>query len=103
MAQGSGVGPLGHGAAPDLLDGVVRLETGIVAAADPSSGVLEGMSAHSGVFAVGTTAYDNILAAMTGGDVAPDEIFGGADANGVVQYPYPMPDPSYHPPTMDGR
>lgn len=107
MAQGSGVGPIGHGADPDLLDGVVRLETGLVDAGDPSSGVLEGMSAHSGVFAVGTTAYDNILAVMTGGEVslyvAPDEFFGGADANGVVQYPYPMQDPSYHPPTMDVR
>lgn len=65
--QGLQLGGAGHGADPDTLAGVTRLETGYVIAGDPSSGRLEGLGAHSGVFEKGSTAWENILQVMTGG------------------------------------
>lgn len=104
-AQGTSLGPLGHGADPDALDGVVRLETGLVDTSDPAAGILRGGSAHSGVFSPGTTAFDNILGVMTGGDVSlyrpPDWV--QVEVNGRIldEYQYPMEDPTYRPPIMD--
>lgn len=104
-AQGTSLGPLGHGADPDDLDGFVRLETGLVNADDPSSGLVEGRSAHSGVFDRGSTAYENILGVMTGGDVtlylSPDWVHLEVDGLIVDKFQYPMEDPDYQPPTMD--
>ena len=92
----------GHGADPDGLSGVVQLETGLVRADDPSSGVLHGPGAHSGVFTRGSTAFNNILGVMTGGEVSlyadPYDFYGGTDP---VEYLYPMENPDYRPPTMD--
>lgn len=106
-AQGANVGPLGHGADPGTLDGVVRLETGLMDATDPGSGLLEGGHAHSGVFDPGSTAHDNILAVMTGGEVSlyapPDWVQAEVNGQIVDQWTYPMEDPSYRPPTMDVR
>ena len=103
-AQGANVGPLGHGADPGALDGVVRLEIGLRDAGDPSSGVLQGGYAHSGVFDPGSTAHDNMLAVMTGGDVSlyapPDWVQAEVNGQIVDQWAYPMQDPSYQPPTM---
>lgn len=107
LAQGSSVGPLGHGIDPDAIDGVVRLETGLVDAEDPSSGILEGGAAHSGVFNPGTTAFENILGVMTGGDVSlygpPTIQDDGLGWLGILETHYPMEDPSYQPPIMDVR
>lgn len=106
-AQGASVGPLGHGSDPDLLDGVVRLETGYLDAARPESGLLSGPSAHSGVFEPDTTAFQNILGVMTGGEVSlfspPVEVYHppGPGTQGWYEYVSPMADPSYRPPTMD--
>lgn len=68
LFQGVHVGSWGHGADPDTLPGVVRLDTGRVDANDPNSPLLEGSSAHGGVFTRGSTAWTNILNVMTGQD-----------------------------------
>ncbi len=72
LVQGSQLGAFGHGADPDLLDGVTRLETGYMRAGEPSSGRVDGPWAHSGVFTEGSTAWRNILDAMTGAPVLPE-------------------------------
>lgn len=106
-AQGTSVGPLGHGADPDLLDDVIRLETGYVDTANPERGLLSGPSAHSGVFERDTTAFQNILGVMTGGEVSlfspPVEVYHppGPGTQGWYEYVNPMEDPSYRPPTSD--
>lgn len=103
--QGKEFLDLGHGCGPDALTDVVRLETGLYEDGDVTSGVLAGTDSHGDVFTVGSTAFNNMLGVMTGGDVSlhvpPDEFYGGADANGIVQYPYPVQDPDYRPPTVD--
>jgi hypothetical protein len=53
---------VGHGLAPDLLPGVVRLDTGV-----HDDGTL--VAGHSGMFAPHSTAWRNLLAVMTRGDV----------------------------------
>ena len=104
-AQGTSIGPLGHGADPNALDDVVRLETGLVDADNPSSGILRGGAAHSGVFGPGSTAFENILGVLTGEDVSlyspPDWVQVEVDGQIVDQYQYPMEDPTYRPQTMD--
>lgn len=104
-AQGTSIGSLGHGADPDDLDGVVRLETGLIDVGDPSSGILRGGSAHSGVFNPNTTAFGSILGVMTGDDVSlyrpADWVQLEVDGLIVDKYQYPMEDPTYRPPTMD--
>ena len=55
-------GALGHGLDPDLLPGVVRLDTGVAA-----DGRL--VRGHSGMFEPGSTAWRNLLAVMTRGRV----------------------------------
>ena len=69
LVQGQQLGGIGHGADPDLLHGVTRLETGYMRAGDPSSGRIDGPWSHSGVFTEGSTAWRNILDAMTGAPV----------------------------------
>jgi hypothetical protein len=62
---GEAFGPasqVGHGLDPDLLPGVVRLDTGI-----HDDGTL--VSGHSGMFAPHSTAWRNLQAVMTGGRV----------------------------------
>jgi hypothetical protein len=61
-------GPLFHGLPPTAIDSVVVLDTG---------GYLDGTeisgpSAHSGVLARGSTAWENILAVLTGQPVLMD-------------------------------
>lgn len=97
-AQGTSVGPLGHGIDPDNINDVVRLETGLRVHGDPSSGVLHGGDAHSDVFHPTSTAWRNILAVMTGGEAIPLTARGWQQGVGVA---YPLEDPSYQPPTMD--
>ena len=53
---------IGHGLDPDLLPGVVRLDTGV----DADGRLVRG---HSGMFAPGSTAWRNLLAVMTRGRV----------------------------------
>jgi hypothetical protein len=96
-----------HGRDPDELDGVVRLETGRVDDADPSSDLLSGFGSHSQVFDVDTTAWKNIYNVMTGGQVdlwtPPSDIPIGVGVNGmtITERHFPMEDPSYVPPTQD--
>ncbi|GAA4357192.1 alpha/beta hydrolase [Angustibacter luteus] len=54
---------IGHGVDPDLLPGVVRLDTGRF---DDSCRLVSG---HSGMFEPGSTAWRNLLATMDGGRV----------------------------------
>lgn len=54
---------IGHGADPDDVAGVVRLDTGRF---DASGRLVRG---HSGMFTPGSTAWRNLLATMTGGPV----------------------------------
>jgi hypothetical protein len=54
---------IGHGADPDVAPGVVRLDTGRF---DDSCRLVRG---HSGMFTPGSTAWRNLLATMTGGQV----------------------------------
>jgi len=109
MIQGLSAGgtDLGHGMDPDILDGVVRLETGRVNARDPHSPVLSGSDAHSGVFGDDTKrnvkpdAWDNILAVMTGGEVT---VWTAPTVESTVPWDvevtYPMSDPTFVPPTQ---
>ncbi|WP_188037349.1 alpha/beta hydrolase [Actinotalea sp. JY-7885] len=101
--QGLQAGPFGHGADPDLLDGVVRLETGRIDADDPNSGIVQGLASHSAVFNRGTTAWENVLAVMTGGEATmytePD-MHMSAGRHPVAVPHYPMSDPDFVPPTV---
>ncbi|MGL5857726.1 MAG: alpha/beta hydrolase [Angustibacter sp.] len=54
---------IGHGDDPDLLPGVVRLDTGVV---DATGRVVSG---HGGAFAPGSTAWRNLLEVSRGGPV----------------------------------
>ena len=105
LAQGTSVGPLGHGSDPDALDNVVRLETGLVDHLDRSSDLLQGGAAHSGVFTPGSTAWRNILNVMTGGEVMlytePGWVQSSPDRLLVDDFRYPMEDPTFQPPTLD--
>lgn len=95
---------LGHGADPDLLDGVVRLETGRWDHEEPASGLLQGPASHSGVFTPGSTAWVNMLNVLTGKDVwvyqAPVTHIVPAYPRAVRIEEYPMEDPDYTPPTQ---
>lgn len=94
MARNDGVvgaiqGPLTermHGPSTLRTEGVIRLETGQIDASDPDSAWIESYNtpgnwspptfdAHSTVFTVGSTSFDNIMAVITGGEAqvfAPD-------------------------------
>lgn len=91
--------------AADPLSGVTRLETGLREDGTPSSGLLRGMNSHSDVFNVGTTAFNNILGVMTGGEVSlyvdAYEYAGQVPASEGPAYLNPMENPDYQPPTMD--
>lgn len=104
-AQGTSLDPVGHGADPNELGDVVRLETGYADVRHPSEGILEGGGAHSGVFNRGTTAYNNILGVMTGDDVSlyrpPDWVRVEVNGQIIDDWQYPMENPKYHPPMMD--
>lgn len=79
---------IGHGPSPLTDAGITRLETGWVAAGDPSSGGLDdfdnpdsrtaaGIDSHNNVFKLGSTSFDNIVGVIVGGPVeafAHDEI-----------------------------
>ncbi|NTW40015.1 MAG: hypothetical protein HGA44_09010 [Cellulomonadaceae bacterium] len=95
------VGEVGHGADPDELAGVVRLETGLVDNKDRTSDLLEGMSAHGGVFTKNSTAWTNMLGVLTGSPVMlytePQAVL---RADETVEVTYPMQDPDYDPPMM---
>ena len=105
LTQGVEVGTTGHGADPDRLSGVVRLETGRVDAGDPRSDLVEGPGSHSGVFDPASTAWRNMYEVFTGGEVlvhAPPTArvlpgYGGP----VVVVEHPMADPSYRPLRLD--
>jgi hypothetical protein len=105
FAQGTSIGPLGHGSDPDALQDVVRLETGLVDHADRGSDLLRGGPAHSGVFTPGSTAWRNILNVMTGHDVMvyaePDWVTTVVGHDVVTEFQYPMEDPDYTPPTQE--
>ena len=58
-----GTGQVGHGLDPDMLPGVVRLDTGV-----HDDGRL--VRGHSGMFEPGSTAWRNLLGVMTQGDVS---------------------------------
>jgi hypothetical protein len=99
-------GQLGHGLDPDLLPGVVRLDTGRF-----DDGAL--VRGHSQMFTPGSTAWRNLLATM---DDGPVQVLDparwashleplGADAHGVRWPRYvvdqsPWTDPGYDPPPV---
>jgi Alpha/beta hydrolase len=101
LIQGVSAGPVGHGADPDELAGVVRLETGLIDNSNRSSALVEGVSSHSAVFTRYSTAWTNMLDVLTGQPVmlytAPQLIL---RADETVETRYPMQDPSYDPPTV---
>lgn len=80
--------PAIHGQSALTADGVVRLETGWIDGSDPNSTDLEeynvpgnwmppAIDSHSSVFTPGSTAFDNIVAVITGGEAvrfAPTQI-----------------------------
>ena len=106
LTQGVEVWRTGHGADPDELSGVVRLETGRVDADDPNSPLVEGPGSHSGVFDTTTTAWENLYQVFTGGEVlayAPPtaHVLPGYGPHPVVVVEHPMADPSYVPPRVD--
>jgi len=101
LIQGVSVGPWGHGADPDELAGVVRLETGLIDNRNRASALVEGVSSHSAVFTKDSTAWTNMLDVLTGQPVMlytePQLIL---RADETVETRYPMQDPSYTPPTV---
>lgn len=104
--QGHELGAWGHGADPDVMPGVIQLETGRVVHADPSSPLLQGIDAHSGVLRQDSTAWRNIYGVLTGGDVMlygeprlVEEVW--TPGGYVQQRELPMTDPTYVPPTVD--
>ena len=102
--QGVSVGTvLGHGADPDELGWVTRLETGRTDRNDPTSPMLQGLSSHSQVFDTETDAWQNIEQVMTGGQVSVWTDRRDAIALGLMdpQYEYPMQDPAFTPSTRD--
>ncbi|WP_263120880.1 alpha/beta hydrolase [Cellulomonas sp. RIT-PI-Y] len=102
--QGVSVGTvLGHGADPDELSGVIRLETGRTDRADPTSPILEGFGSHSQVFFPETDAWENIEQVMTGGQVSVWTDRRDAVALGLMdpQYEHPMQDPDFTPATRE--
>ena len=103
--QGREMLDIGHGADPDQLSGVTRLETGLWEDGKPSSGLLQGKDSHSDVFTPGSTAFNNMVGVMTGGEVSlyvdPFEYLDATNATGGTTFPHPMTAPGYSPPTMD--
>ncbi|GHG54661.1 hypothetical protein GCM10011331_20620 [Flavimobilis marinus] len=104
--QGHELGSWGHGADPDVMPGLTQLETGRVVHGDPSSPLLQGIDAHSGVLRQDSTAWRNIYGVLTGGDVMlygeprlVEEIW--TPGGYVQQRELPMTDPTYDPPTVD--
>lgn len=71
--QGADVGSIGHGASPVRDPDVVRIETGFIDVDQPFTGrdieSLGGSAAHSGVYNVGSTAFENIVQTLVGGRV----------------------------------
>ena len=63
--QGADIGSLGHGADPDLMEGVTRLYTGNYEDGTP----VEGTSAHGGVFNARSDSWKNMYEVFTGGTV----------------------------------
>ena len=84
---------IGHGLDPDLLPGVVRLDTGV----DADGRLVRG---HSGMFAPGSTAWRNLLAVMTRGRVEvlqPGLWSSHLDPLGLdAHLPATGPDPAVH-------
>jgi hypothetical protein len=105
VVQGVEVGSTGHGADPDGLTGVVRLETGREDDLDVHSPLVEGFDAHSGVFDPSSTAWANMYQVFIGGQVqtyAPPAVHVyAAYPVPVVVTDYPMEDPGYRPPLVD--
>jgi hypothetical protein len=101
LIQGTHVQGIGHGADPDTFPGVTRLETGLVKAEHPESGLLQGQAAHGDVFTPESTAWTNMLAVMTGGEVT---LYAAPQ---VVATPYgdisdnPMDNPGFQPERRD--
>ena len=113
-----GTDQVGHGLDPDLVPGVVRLDTGV-----HDDGTL--VRGHSGMFEPGSTAWRNLLAVMTKSEVsvlqpqlwsshldplgATVTLPGGAAMGGTTMRPLPpryvvdhspYDDPSYRPPVL---
>ncbi len=63
VAVSGGPGHVGHGLDPDLIPGVTRLDTGVLADGHTL------VSGHGGMFAVGSDAWRNLLAVMHGDPV----------------------------------
>ena len=114
-----GTGQVGHGLDPDLVPGVVRLDTGV-----HDDGTL--VRGHSGMFEPGSTAWRNLLGVMTQGQVsllqpqlwsshldpldAAVTLPGGVVLGGTTMHPLPpryvvdhspYDDPTYRPPVLD--
>lgn len=114
-----GSSTLGHGMDPDLVPGVVRLDTGV----NLDGSLVRG---HTGMFAPDSTAWRSLLAVMTRGEVAvlqPQlwashldplgaavELPGGGVMGGTIVRPLvpryvvdrsPYSDPDYRPPMLD--
>lgn len=99
LTQGRQVGPIGHGAEPDTFPGVTRLETGRLIDADPDSALLLGKSAHSDVFMVRSTAWNNMLAVMTGQEVSlyTEPLTVRTPQGLTIHSDFPMDDPGFEP------
>ncbi len=68
LVRGIEVGGLGHGADPDDVDGFVSVPTGCYPPNDPEhpGERIDGLSAHWDVFSRRSTAWESMLAVMTG-------------------------------------
>lgn len=103
--QGLHVDGVGHGADPDTMDGVMRLETGRYDVNDPAhkGEMIQGRHAHSEVTrARGSTAWQNIVGVVTGGSVVaytPPFVANPESTEPVLSYPYA--DPGFQGPVVD--
>jgi len=94
---------VGHGADPDLLPGVVRLDPGVHDDGRPVRG-------HSSMFSADSTAWRNLLATLDGGRVhvlEPGRWASHLEPATLRDLPHyvvdrtPWSDPGYRPPVLD--
>lgn len=72
--RGVDLGPFGHGADPDAMAGFIQVPTGCYGPTDPDRAGerISGLSSHWDVFSRGSTAWDSMLAVMTGQPILDD-------------------------------
>lgn len=105
LSQGQQVGPVGHGADVNELDGFTRLETGRFSPEHPErpGEVIQGPSSHSDVLSFNSTAWQGMFGVVTGTQVVPRSdpvVESGFRREGPLMVPYrdtrsPYEDPDY--------